>query len=83
MYVCVQLDPRPTRNNQLCGSGLTKKLLSAFQITYGMIFKFEYLGEFENNPGYESGDQEGAFDERKKEVENPGQSLPVTDLSQS
>ena len=35
---------------------------------------FEYLGEFdfifETNLGYESGDQVGAFDEKKTKVEN-------------
>jgi hypothetical protein len=37
-----------------------------------MTFKFEYLGEFEfvfkNIFRYESGDQEGAFDERKQKL---------------
>ncbi len=45
-----------------------KKAFRLFWVIQGMIFEFKYVGEFkfifENYVGYESGDQEGAFDER-------------------
>jgi hypothetical protein len=35
-----------------------------------MTYEFKYLGEFKNNLEYESGDKEGAFNEKKNQVEN-------------
>jgi hypothetical protein len=61
---------RSTRNNQLFCSGLTKKSLSPYSYNTWNNLRIEYLGKFEfvfqNNLGYESGNKEGAFDEKNR-----------------
>jgi hypothetical protein len=68
----MQLDPRPTKNNQLSCSSLPTKFCSAILIIHGMTFKFEYLSKFKfifkKNLGLESGDKVGSIDEKKSEV---------------
>jgi hypothetical protein len=52
-----------------------KKLFPRILIKRGMTFKFEYLGKFklifENNLKYQSGDQEGVFEEKNKSRKSP------------
>ncbi len=66
----MQLDRRPKRNNQLFGPNMTNNFFPRILIIRGMTFEFEYLGDFEfifeNNLGSWSGDQELAFDEKKR-----------------
>jgi hypothetical protein len=66
-----QLELRPTRINQLfCPTLDHTNYFLHILIILGMTVEFENFSEFififKNNLGYESGDQEGAFDENKQ-----------------
>jgi hypothetical protein len=69
IYVCVQLDWRPIRNNRLSGPSLLTNFFPCILIVREMI-RIWYLGEFkfifEKNLRSESGDQELAFDKKKQ-----------------
>ncbi len=68
--VCVQLDQRPTRNNQLFGPSLTKKILSAYSDNMRNDLRIWISRQiwiiFKNILGSESGNEELAFDEKKR-----------------
>ncbi len=79
-YVCVQLDRRSKRNNQLFGLARQNNFFPRILIIRGMTFEFEYLGDFEfifeNSLGSWSGDQELAFD-KKNECRKSRASVPL------
>jgi hypothetical protein len=71
-YVCVQPDPRTTRNNQLFCYSLTKKILPSYSDNMRNDRQIQISSEIKfilkNNLGYESGDRVCVVDERKNKL---------------